>query len=99
MKKYQRAIKYMYQMTVKYSKWPKTYQHFPLQGPPKYTQNWTFDLQTIWQPWIEQDLTVPCLRHLVPPADDGVGAVQQVREHLVQLDAGQHRRRLLEPIL
>jgi hypothetical protein len=34
---YQMAIN-IYQMAGKYSKWPKIYQHFPFQGPPKYTQ-------------------------------------------------------------
>jgi hypothetical protein len=45
----------IYQMAIKYAKWPKIYQkdikHLPLQGPPKFTQIWIFGLKyTIWQP-------------------------------------------------
>jgi hypothetical protein len=36
-------------LATKYTKWPqnrpfghKIYQHLPLQGPPKFTQNWDF---------------------------------------------------------
>jgi hypothetical protein len=29
-------------VAINYTKWPKIYQHFPFQGPPKYTQIWIF---------------------------------------------------------
>jgi hypothetical protein len=42
----------IYQMAVKYSEWPqnipnghKIFQHFPFQGPPKYTQICIFGFQ------------------------------------------------------
>ena len=38
---------------------------------------------------------LPWLWHFFPPTDNGVCAVKQIGEHLVKLDAGQHRRRLL----
>jgi hypothetical protein len=28
----------LFQVAINYTKWPKIYQHFPFQGPPKYTQ-------------------------------------------------------------
>ena len=41
---------------------------------------------------------LPRQRHFLSSTDDGVCAVEQVRQHLVQLDAGQHCRCLLSTL-
>jgi hypothetical protein len=35
----------MYQVAIKYTKWPKIYQHLPLQDPPKFSQNGIFGMK------------------------------------------------------